>query len=690
MLKYFLTSDGRGLLVASFMALYFELVFIRWWPSAFHVLAFFGNVVLISAVLGLGLGMSRQTQTSTDKLWLRAALCVLLNSALVLTFSWMDVGVDYSNESLALNTGLIKVKEFRANFYLVAGLHFGLTTFCFMPIGQLLGTYLARMPSLPGYSIDILGSLLGIFGYTFLTAISMPPAVWIGTGLALVALARPDLSKKGRALGVLAAVVVGSVIAINARLQIHQKHLEVVWSPYYQIKCWHNKDGCLVHVNRNFLLMGLDLRPGGLPEYEQYRRLYNFPHQLFKPKSVLILGAGAGNDVAAALRNGAQSVTAVEIDPKVLDFGRRYNPEHPYDDPRVHIVNNDARSFLRNTNEKFDLVIYGILDSHSLFSSMSSIKLENYVYTVESFRDALHVLNPNGNVYITYSAWVPWLRWRLYATLEHAAKAEPILLEGDFGSAAILGPLPAGAQLTPDIHSLLEDYRRAKAEDPTVTLVPTDDRPHFYLRERKIPPEYQRIIGIILLVGTLMLARGGGLKREGFPLDFFLLGAGFLLLETTCIASFGLLMGATWLTNALVISSILAMIFVANLILLRYQEKVSLNLAFLAIGLSLMLLYSVDVKNLLMDSAVLRLATASVLIGLPMLAAAIIFGTKFARFPNPREALAANMLGAVVGGLLENFSVVVGFHNLYLLAIALYLGAWVVHTLKDAPASKRA
>jgi len=38
---------------------------------------------------------------------------------------------------------------------------------------------------------------------------------------------------------------------------------------------------------------------------------------------VLILGSGLGNDVAAALRNGAEHVTAVEIDPLILQIGER-------------------------------------------------------------------------------------------------------------------------------------------------------------------------------------------------------------------------------------------------------------------------------------------------------------------------------------------------------------------------------
>ena len=58
---------------------------------------------------------------------------------------------------------------------------------------------------------------------------------------------------------------------------------------------------------------------------------------------MLIVGAGSGNDAAGALRNGVEDVVAVEIDPAIIDFGRQYHPEQPYDDPRVRVVNDDAR-----------------------------------------------------------------------------------------------------------------------------------------------------------------------------------------------------------------------------------------------------------------------------------------------------------------------------------------------------------
>ena len=61
----------------------------------------------------------------------------------------------------------------------------------------------------------------------------------------------------------------------------------------------------------------------------------------------MIIGAGSGNDVAAALRAGARHVDAVEIDPRINAIGRRFHPNQPYDDPRVSIHLDDGRSFVR-------------------------------------------------------------------------------------------------------------------------------------------------------------------------------------------------------------------------------------------------------------------------------------------------------------------------------------------------------
>ena len=65
------------------------------------------------------------------------------------------------------------------------------------------------------------------------------------------------------------------------------------------------------------------------------------------------------------MRNGAKRVVAVEIDPVIIELGKKYHPEKPYADPRVEVVNDDARSYFATSTEKFDVIVFGLLDSHT-------------------------------------------------------------------------------------------------------------------------------------------------------------------------------------------------------------------------------------------------------------------------------------------------------------------------------------
>ena len=91
---------------------------------------------------------------------------------------------------------------------------------------------------------------------------------------------------------------------------------------------------------------------------------YQLPYHFRKPDTVLILGGGCGNDATIALSNGARKVDVVEIDPVILNLGYTLHPHKPYLDPRVRTINDDARSFLRKTQEKYDLIVMNALDSH--------------------------------------------------------------------------------------------------------------------------------------------------------------------------------------------------------------------------------------------------------------------------------------------------------------------------------------
>src|SRR5262249_40950644 len=119
------------------------------------------------------------------------------------------------------------------------------------------------------------------------------------------------------------------------------------------------------------------------------------------PQRYLIVGAGAGNDAAGGVRHGVQQTTAVEIDPAIIAFGRAYPPEHPYASPSVRIVNDDARSFFATTKERFDVIAFGLLDSHTT-TAMTNARLDHYVYTRESIARAASLLADGGIVVLSF------------------------------------------------------------------------------------------------------------------------------------------------------------------------------------------------------------------------------------------------------------------------------------------------
>ena len=101
-------------------------------------------------------------------------------------------------------------------------------------------------------------------------------------------------------------------------------------------------------------------------------------------EDALIIGAGSGNDISHALRNGVRHIDAVEIDPVIQSIGIRDNPDQPYSDPRVSRYLDDGRHYLRTTDHKYDLVEYALVDSLVLHSGYANIRLESYLFTEQA------------------------------------------------------------------------------------------------------------------------------------------------------------------------------------------------------------------------------------------------------------------------------------------------------------------
>ena len=117
--------------------------------------------------------------------------------------------------------------------------------------------------------------------------------------------------------------------------------------------------------------------------------------QLLPNAYVLILEPRGGLDVFTALGLNARRVTAVEVNPLIVEASDIYR------DPRVQVILESDRSYLRSTQESFDLIIFSLANAyHSVRSGAYSLA-EDYRYTVEAFKDALARLEPDGLLVVT-------------------------------------------------------------------------------------------------------------------------------------------------------------------------------------------------------------------------------------------------------------------------------------------------
>jgi SAM-dependent methyltransferase len=661
------------LILASFLGLFLELCFIRWLPAHVFSIAFFSNTVLIASFLGLGLGLllSRAKISLFDYFpyILAGTVCLVLflgNVAVNVptdakTWIWSSVSGDRITQAASFVK--LSITE------LIAVVFF-LTVAVFVPIGQKTGRLMAEFPPLRAYTFNILGSLLGVIGFAFLSFFSVPASVWfliIGIGAVVLC-------------GSFRQRVIGAALFLAVFIAVAWVEMNMFWSPYYSVITTVDESRSLsVYVNQLFHQRAVNFENDPVAFQK-----YAFPYQLFKPKKVLIVGAGTGNDVWVAQKLGAERIDAVEIDPLIYRLGKEKHPHSPYDSEKVRVFIDDARSFMHRQGEKYDMVLYGTLDSHASLSVASSIRLDNYVYTREALDEAKKKLTPNGVVVLLFSVPNRWMATRLMETSRSVFGEEEtryVRMDNYLFNLVILGgPGVKDAQnIAPDLarHLLPLPARSA------ITL-PTDDWPYLYLREPGIPKLYS--VSLMLLVGMsfAMIFIAAPLKKGRFELAFFLLGCGFLLLETKSVTTFSLLFGSTWLVNAVVFSSILAIALLSNWIvgIKKFSDP---RLFFAGLMASIVFLYIVPAGALLHYSFALKVLLAGIFVALPIFFSSFVFAILISDVKDMGVALGANLLGAVMGGFLEYLSMIFGLNALYLLALAFYIaasGTWFVRRHK--------
>jgi SAM-dependent methyltransferase len=114
---------------------------------------------------------------------------------------------------------------------------------------------------------------------------------------------------------------------------------------------------------------------------------------------VLIIGLGGAPDVLTALYHGAQRIVGVEINRTTIQIAREHFADYlgrPYDRPEVELRQIDGRTFVRASQDRFDLIQMSGVDTKSVFAAGSLSLNENYLYTREAMREILARLRPDG------------------------------------------------------------------------------------------------------------------------------------------------------------------------------------------------------------------------------------------------------------------------------------------------------
>jgi len=408
------------------------------------------------------------------------------------------------------------------------------------------------------YAWDLIGAGLGclatipildrVGGPSAMAAVALLAAL----GAAVLGLASGD--RRRAAIGGLIAIAAATLLALNpATHWLHLKYFRGREEPDVVFEKWNSfsrvavretpsgtHDSLLIEIDSasNTMISRWDGRVESLAPLRN--SLIGVQYALLEKPDVFVIGSDGGVDLLTAVANGARSVTAVEVNPIIVGLMQKTYAEFSggiYNRPEIRVVNDEARSFIRRSNQKYDVIQAGYIDTYAATAAGAFSLTENTLYTVEAYEDYLSHLSPNGIVAIQrYFEDPPQQSIRLIslalAALKQRGDAHPaahivVVREGDRASVLVKNSeftatevaqieehiAPSGFELiaapgragvglygqllnTPEFESVIRDY-------PLDISPVTDDRPFFFYVVK--PSQFWR--GLLLHTGEFVNAR---------------------------------------------------------------------------------------------------------------------------------------------------------------------------------------
>ena len=402
-----------ALALTSFSALLLELALTR----LFSVVLFyhFAFLSISIALLGLGAGgvfayvlKTRLANVSTRVL---ASRICLANAVIVLVALEIVLHVP-----VALNlTGKNFVRL--SLLYLSAAIPFFLTGLLFSIVFARENAHIPRL-----YGADLCGGALACLAIVPLLNWIGGPNVIIAAGivLAVSAMVWTDNRSFRTKAGLIALALSGLILANRSGRLIDVVYAKGMfrdpawvefarWNALSRVEVDRQNQAkvIVIDADASTYIMNADLSHWKGTEWEH--NLMAAPPALanvLRPHGdFAIIGPGGGVDVLRAVANGSASVTGIEINPIIANtiMRGRYADyaQHLYERPDVHIELTDGRSFIRSTQQQFDVVQMTLVDTWASTAAGAFALSENNLYTTEAFREYFDHLKPDGMIAIT-------------------------------------------------------------------------------------------------------------------------------------------------------------------------------------------------------------------------------------------------------------------------------------------------
>lgn len=694
------------LFTLSFVALFFALTIERWFTFDLSPFAALQTIPLVVCLSGTSVGVWMRSERLYNFMPTSLILAVLVT--LIVKQCGLCTGGYLSTALLNCASGSVAPPS-SLLIVLSALLLCLIGPFSFAAsLGSRLGRLTASYPPLTAYGTIVAGAFFSYLSFTLSSALCWTPAYQITTiVVALVLLASRALSPRFLMSAglILAAGAMFSPLAKSAP-EIARQY----FSPYHKVavlSASQSQDSAFTLVlddSTQQILVPIDSEarpgPGNAIKQERaasYDALKNFQHLPFAfkhPKEVLILDAGIGADLAEALRQGAQSIDAVEIDPILLKLGRRYNPA--YGSASVHVQCQDPRDFVNNCRKKYDMII---ASSQHFVSplGLATRPQQGYEHTLEFYKKCLSLLNPDGILLTSYSSSqkdTGWLSDRIFATLKAASGITPSMVgrrESDSSgfSPYLFAVAPSSEALSKcKENAIYGDHRRMLLANETFAdpmfggytflvnqgnaKVATDDCPFIFFEPGMIDIFYNSLIAILIAVVSLF-ARPLIFSKANVFVDWqvFLLNAALISMVLGSLPRLVIMYGSGWLTYAIIFGGILLIAWLAFYSMRRPSATQYEIILYVGLFVTLILSCILPIQWLA-SFGILGYLLIIFFTVMPMFRVLLILPAAYSEAEELAPLIAFGVLGLSAGILLKYISFYLGQNSLLLISVVLF------------------